>query len=337
MRQTAVLSLLVLAGAIVPAANAFAADPALLNLVMPDAKVLAGVNTASVRISPLGLFVIGKIGLLGQDPQKFIAATGFNPLQDVSEILVASAGDPANPGGLILASGKFPVDKLTAALAGKTNPEVQTYGVATLIVSTDAKEKTSHAVAFIGTSIAIAGDLESVKAAVDRTGHPAAIADGALSAKMAELSSTEDEWLVSSASVGALIPANAGTPANGPAAQVLPLLKSIQGFNGGVKFGNNVVVSGELLASDAKNASSLQAVIKLGLALASGYQGDNNLQLQEATQLLQALQVTTNGAAVDLSLSIPETQIEAMINAAAAPVRRVAENNQRSRPQRNGR
>jgi hypothetical protein len=332
MRQTAVLSLL-LCGAILPA---FAADPALLNLVMPDAKVLAGVNATSARISPLGQFVIGKIGLLGQDPQKFIAATGFNPLQDVSEILVASAGDPANPSGLILASGNFPVDKLTAALAGKTGPQVQAYGGATLISFTDSKEKVTHAVAFLGTTIAIAGDLASVKAAVDRTTHPAAI-DAALAVKVAELSGTEDEWLVSSASIAALIPANVGTPANGPAVQIVPLLKSVQAFNGGVKFGNNVVVSGELVASDAKNAASLQAVIKLGLALASAYKGDNNLNLQEATQLLQSLQVTTNGAAVDLSLSIPETQIEAMINAAAAPIKPVADTNQRSRPARNAR
>jgi hypothetical protein len=46
MRQTAVLLSFLWTGA------AFAADPQLLNLVMPDAKVLAGVNATSAVGSP---------------------------------------------------------------------------------------------------------------------------------------------------------------------------------------------------------------------------------------------------------------------------------------------
>src|SRR4051794_38582073 len=86
-------------------AVAFAADPQLMNMVMPDAKILAGLNAASARTSPFGQFVITKIGMLGQEPQKFIAATGFDPLQDVSEVLAASAADPAKPGGILLVRG----------------------------------------------------------------------------------------------------------------------------------------------------------------------------------------------------------------------------------------
>ena len=55
-----------------------------------------------------------------------------------------------------------------------------------------------------------------------------------------------------------------GAPATGPAAGIMPLLTSIQAFNGGVKFGDNVAITGQLTASSPQNATALNAVIKLG-------------------------------------------------------------------------
>src|ERR1700691_3254289 len=99
MRQTAVL--LGFLSYFIFCSSAFAADSQLMNLVMPDAKILAGVNVTSAENSPLGQFLLSKIGLIGGIPQDFITATGFNPLQDVSEILAATAADPSNPSGLV--------------------------------------------------------------------------------------------------------------------------------------------------------------------------------------------------------------------------------------------
>ena len=148
--------------------------------------------------SPLGQFVLTKIGQL---PQGFITATGFNPLQDVSEILAATAADPSNPGGLVLARGTFPVDKITATLSGgSSNWQVTTYGGATLMSNTNPKEKVASAVAFLGTSIAVAGDLASVKAAIDRSGGTNSI-DPALAVTVNQLSTSEDEWVASSVSI----------------------------------------------------------------------------------------------------------------------------------------
>jgi hypothetical protein len=319
MRQTALLTGILLAGT-----SAFAADPQLLNLVMPDAKILAGVNATTARISPLGQFLNSKIGLAGQEQQQFIAATGFNPLQDVSEVLVATVADPANPSGLLLARGNFPVDKLVAAV--QTNAKgatVETYGGATLISVTDPKQKLTHAVAFFGNSIAAAGDLASVKAAVDRSVHANSI-DSALAVKVNYLSANEDEWLVSAASVASLLPANAADAAKGQAAQVLPLLKNIQSFSGGLKLTDSVVLTGEAVTSDPKNAAALDAVIKLGvIVLTSNAPKDPNLT--QLLQWLQALQVTENGPAVELALSVPEAQIENLVNTAKPHTKVVAQ------------
>ncbi len=324
MRQTAVLlSFLSCFGLFVTASGtAFAADPQLMNLVMPDAKILAGVNVTSAENSPLGQFLLSKLGLLGGVPQDFITATGFNPLQDVTEILAATAADPSNPGGLVLARGTFPVDKLGGLLAGKKNWQVTTYGGATLVSTTNPKEK--QAVAFIGNSIAVAGNLASVEAAIDRSTGANSI-DPALTLTVNQLSGSEDEWLASSASVGSLLPANAtlgaaGT-ANPAATMILPLLKNIQAFNGGVKFGDTVAITGQAVTSSPQNASALNSVIRLGIVLAAS---TGNKQLAGLTQFLQTLQVTTEGPAVDLSLSIPESQIETLVNSAPTAPRVVA-------------
>jgi hypothetical protein len=299
MRQIAVLL------SVLWSATAFAADSQLMNLVMPDAKILAGVNATSSENSPLGQFIQAKIA--GQIPQNFPAALGFNLIHNVSEILMASVADPANPGGLVLARGTFPVDQITAALSGSAasaNWQLTTYGGASLLSSTNPNSKVTFAVAFLGNSIAIAGDLPSVKAAVDRSTGTNSI-DPALAATVNQLSANEDEWLASSTSIASLMPANAapGGTATGPAATLLPMLKSIQSFNAGVKLGDNVAFTGQAVASDPKNAAALQAVVQLGIALGGA-----------SLPVLQGLQVSVNGSTVDLSLSVPEAQIESLVN-----------------------
>jgi hypothetical protein len=329
MRQTVVLL-----GLSAFSAVAFAADPQLMNMVMPDAKVLAGINATSARISPFGQFVISKMGMLGQVPQKFVAATGFDPLQDVSEILAASAADPEKPGGVLLVRGNFNAEKLVAAVSAHNHVQVQTYGGATLINFSSPKDQVTHAVAFISNSIAVAGDLASVKAAIDRNSGTNSI-DTALAVKVNELSATKDEWLVSSASVGSLLPPKAGAGATGPGAQVLPLLKSIQSFSGGVKFGSDVQVTGQAVTSDAQNAGALKAVIGLVVSLASANTGTDP-QLAQVLQWLQTLQVTTSGPAVNVALSIPETQIEALLNQVQVHAKTARAANRRERKFHNG-
>jgi hypothetical protein len=317
MRQIAVLLSFLSSG------TAFAADPQLMNLVMPDAKVLAGINATSAVASPFGQFILAKIG---QMPPGFVAATGFNPLQDVSEILAATAADPSSPAALVLARGTFPVDKITATLSGgKADWQVTTYSGATLISTTNPKDKVAQAVAFLGSSIAVAGDLASVQAAINRSGGSNSI-DAALAVTVNQLSASEDEWLVSSVTVGSLIPPSASAAAKGPAATLLPFLKNIQSINGGVKFGDNVVVTGEAVASSPQNAAALNAVIKLAITLGSSLAGNaaKNTQFTDAIQLLQAVQVTTSGSDVNLSLSIPESQIESLINSVPAKTKALA-------------
>jgi hypothetical protein len=297
-------------------ATAFGADPRLLNLVMPDAATLAGANVTNAEITPFGQYVLTQMtSNVGKELQTFVTATGFDPRRDVSEILAASASNVTNPSGLVLALGNFQVSQMTAAIAA-TAPQlsVQTYGGATLI--TAAKPKAGFSIAFLGTNIAILGDTPSVKAAIDRSSSVNSL-NPALAVQVQALSSTEDAWAVSNTPVTSLIPgfgAKTNTAAGqSPLPQIAQMFSSIQASSGGIKFGSTVEITGQATTNDAASAKSLADIAQALVAIVS-MSGGQNPEMATFAQILQGMKVTANGTAINLALSIPETQIETILN-----------------------
>src|SRR5579863_6843189 len=74
-------------------AFAYAADPALLNLVMPDAKIFAGVNVERILASPIGKEIDSKIREGAPQFQEILKQTGFDPRRDLKEILIAATAE----------------------------------------------------------------------------------------------------------------------------------------------------------------------------------------------------------------------------------------------------
>src|SRR5690242_15157757 len=158
------------------ALNLPAADQQLVNMVMPDAKVVAGINVDSARNSPFGTFILRQASGNNAELHKFVDLTGFNPQTDLQEILVATPGAAATaseetsssaPGsaevngmlaaaapvhGLLLARGNFNVEKITTLAKTDGKQHVETYKDATLI--SDPKHGRASAMAFIGQHIA---------------------------------------------------------------------------------------------------------------------------------------------------------------------------------------
>jgi hypothetical protein len=325
MRQTAFVAAFLAFGSV-----AFAADPQLMTMVMPDARIIAGMNATKARTSPFGQFVVSKVSLLGAQVQPLITATGFDPFQDVTEVLGATTADPSKPTGILLVRGNFTPDKIAAVVTGRNGVLVEPYDGSTLISLTNPNNKEAMAVAFIGSSIAVAGDLAGVKAAVDRNGG-AVTMDPALAAQVSQLSSTEDAWVASSASLASLFSANAATPATGPAAQVMPILNSIQSFSAGVNFAANIQLSAQAVTNSPQNGAALGAVLQLGLNLVS-MTTTNNGKVSPLTQFAQTVQITPNGPAVSISASIPEAQAEALINQFVTPPAPAVADSSRPRP-----
>src|ERR1700724_3867868 len=95
----------------------WAADPALLKLVMPDAKVIAGIQVDQTRNSLFGQYVLSHMQVEDAGFKKFIAQTGFDPRRDVTEIVMASNWEQSTPQSrwLVAARGSFNVPQITSA------------------------------------------------------------------------------------------------------------------------------------------------------------------------------------------------------------------------------
>lgn len=274
-----------------------AADSQLLNLVMPDAKMLAGVNVDQAKASPFGQYVLVQVQAQNQNLQQLVTLTGFDPTRDLHELLVASNGAQSHPSSLVLARGSFDATRLQAAAqSGGATPI--TYDGMTLLID----PKGANAVAFLNATLAVAGDVASVKGALDRQNAPAP-PDAALLVQVNQLSTTQDAWAVSEIPPPAITP-----PANAPNTPSIPLqvFQKIQQGSGGVKFGAQIVMSADAQTVTADDATAMAGVLQFLVNLGQ-MQAQQNPQ---AAAVLKSLVVTSSGNVVHISLSIPEAQAE---------------------------
>lgn len=285
-----------------------AADQQLMNLLMPDAKVVAGINVDQAKNSPFGQFLLSRLPAGDPGLAKLVATTGFDPRRDLHEVLMGTLGQPGQK-GLVLAKGTFDSQHILAA-AQQGGHTVQNYNGVDILTGQD--DSLTHAVAFVGDSIAIAGDLDSVHAALDRRAGGSSI-DPALAAKVDQLSKSEDVWSVSIVPMAAL--ANEKLPdtrLNGMLNS--DVLKNILQTSGGVKFGAIIQISAEAVSNTQQNATALADVVRfLGNMVQANAPAASAAAI---TSLVQSLSVTADGNAVKLALAIPEDQLEKLVNTA---------------------
>lgn len=282
-----------------------AADQQLVNLLMPDAKVVAGVNVDQAKTSPFGQYMLSRIQAGEDGLSKLTGATGFDPRRDLREVLMGTVGQPGH-NGLVLARGTFDAARIldAARAAGQT---VENYNGVDIL--TGKEDSTTHALAFLDGSIAIAGDVDSVHGAIDRRSGNNSL-DPALAAKIWLLSTSQDAWSVSTVPMAAL------------ASQKLPdtklngllnsdVLKNITQTSGGIKFGATIQFSAEAVARSDKDAIALADVVRF---LGNMVQANAPTASAAAvTSLIQSLDVKTDGSILKLALAIPEDQAEKLM------------------------
>jgi hypothetical protein len=302
--------------------GAFAADPALLQMVMPDSQVVAGLQVTQAKSSLFGQYVLSHLSLNDTKLQEFTSQTGFNPTQDVSEIVIASNWKPSTPANrwLVLADGTFNVAKITAAAqAGGAVPS--TYqGVNLLTHAAATNTQVATAVAFFGGTMALAGDIASVKAAIDRK-QSNAPADSAVFAKAQQVSANNDFWFVT------LVPlsnfSGAIPDSNLSGAMQGNLFAAINEASGGIRFGDTVTISAEAVTRSDKDAQALVDVVKFFAGLVQ-LNKQNNATAGQVATLLDSLQANASGNTTTISLTIPELQLEQLLNSAQPHARRAA-------------
>jgi hypothetical protein len=282
-----------------------AADPQLLNLVMPDAKVLAGVNVDQAKGTQFGQYILNQIQTHDADMQKLATLTGFDPRRDVRELLVASDGTPGTKTGLAVAKGNFDVAKISA-LATLHGVVTELYNGVTILEDPKSQE---HGIAFPDSTTVIAGDIASVKGAIDRLKSPQPLPAAAI-VKVNQWSNSQDAWGVTTVPPSSLVPA----PKNGTAANPMQgAFQNVQQAAGGVKFGAQVVFSGEAACDTAQNASTLSDVIKLLINIAQMQTGAD----PTAAALVKSVTVTAAGNLVNASASLPEDVFQQMLQSDA--------------------
>jgi hypothetical protein len=287
--------------------TARAADSQLLSMVMPDAKVVAGVNVDQAKASPFGLFVLTEVQAKSSDMAQLAALTNFDPTRDVHELLAATTSTPDTKSatGLVLARGNFDVATITALAVSKGAVTEQHHGQ-TIIED----PKKLGGVAFINSTLAVFGDVANVKAAIDRpsTGQtlPAAV-----QTRIGEWSNSSDAWMITTVAPGAYVMSGLAT---GTAA---PLLQQMQLFSAGVKFGNNVVGTAVVQTDTTANATQMANALQFLVNMAQ-MQSQKDAQL---VTLLQGVAITSNAANVKLTVTLPQAQFQQLIaKATATPV-----------------
>ncbi len=268
------------------AAAAFGADPELLRLAMPEAKILAGIDVAKVKDTPFGRFAVAQFSAAqDQEYDAFVKASGFDPRESLDEILLAKPD--AGERRLLLGRGRFDTARILEA-AGAAGAGVATYQGAQVLVSPEVW------LAFLSGSIVAMGDPASVRAAVERRERSAG--PGAeIAARAQAASKAYAMWFVAAAPLSELMQ---DLPGGGAAGDALKggALRAVQEASGGLSFGGSVSLSAELTAASAEDASKLAAVLKFVAGAVAHAPAD----------------VTSQGSVVKLGLALSEPQLEAL-------------------------
>jgi hypothetical protein len=278
-----------------------AADSRLAGLVMPNATVIAGLNVTQAKTSPFGQYVLTMMSPHDQQLQALATLTGFDPRQDVSELLLATSGGKGPATGLVLARGTFNVGTLTAAaaLAGATTEIYKDIAIVEM-------PKASQGAAFLDATLAILGDVASIKGAIDRQSPSAQHLGAGLIAQIGQLSGANDAWVLTTVS-----PASLTLPSAAPTVPGLnlPALQQIQQASAAVRFGASVTVTAQARLDTPQNATTLAGMLQLLANMAQ-------MQAQKAPQaaaLAQSLTFSADGTSVSASFSLPEAQMQQLM------------------------
>lgn len=302
------------------ATAACGADSTLLRLLMPDAKVIAGAQVDQAKTSDFGKYVLRH--LEPDDPgfAKFVAATGFDPRRDVTEVIVASNWSQDDPSHwLVVAKGAFDPARITAVALSNGAKVTHYAGIPVITDLTSVKDGSQDkphagpdltAIAFLDSSTAAMGELSTVQAAIDR--RKSGVAGSLrLASKVRQVSAKNDFWFTT------LVPlsyfAGAVPDPNIAGAMKGNLLGAIEQTSGGVKFGPTVQVSAEAITRSPKDASALVDVVKFVAGLIQTNRQNDNTAAQVST-LLDSLQASAEGNVMTMNLAVPEATLEQMIH-----------------------
>lgn len=279
-------------------------SPGLLNLVMPDATVVSGMNVTQSITSPFGLYILSQ--MQGTDPgfMQFVTATGFDPRKDLLEVLAAtpSTSSSTSHSGLILGRGVFQPAMIIGA-ATEQGGTVTNYRGFSLIGHTGD----SFALAFLDGATAAMGDVPSVKSVIDRKLSSSTFS-GPLAQAAVAVSASNSAWFATTTPLSEFM--SSKQPGNLGAVAQSPMLQNIQQATGGVLFSSaGLTLSADAVTTSPQNAQALVDVLKFFVSMIGG----NQNAPANVTSIANSAQFSVNGSTAHISVMLAEAQAEQLL------------------------
>ncbi len=316
----------VLLSIILSAAAAFGADSALLNLVMPEARMVAGIDVERARDSFLGRKLMEQLdnGKEAGDFAKFVAMTGFDPRRDLKEILIATPdANTKNPPALILVRGTFDMSRINGFLKVAGIAPAETISGIDFYTKPDTKDDMGFAV--LDGSLAIAGNKAVVRSALQRRSGSGSALTATTYSKVQSLSRSNDIWMVTSIPVAELSGALPGGGA-GPAGGMMggDAFKGIEQAAMGLRFGADVMeLTAETVSRTEKDATSIADVVRFLSTMVQ--MNRDKPEVKAFATALDAMKLTTDAKTTRLTISLPVAEMEKMMKSSAksAPAKKI--------------
>jgi hypothetical protein len=289
-----------------------AADPEMMNLVMPDASVVMEINIAKIMASPIGLAMGEAIhqGIAKQTQadlakskpefkEQIALIANIDWSREVRDVLIAGGTTKSSPMLMIVRSSLDPAR--IRALQAFTGDMAGYEGVPILASSKPG----NGVIAFLDNGIVVIGQMSDVKSAIGRRNQPAAL-PAALAAQVAKYNSY-DIWAAATGTFPAPAPL-AGPAAKSPAgAEAAQYLAKVAGFNGGLSLSPDFELAADVEARTEKAAAEMAE----GLRWLNSAVKSQAKSAGQAGSGVEGLKYQVDGKHVLLSLHVPEEQIRA--------------------------
>lgn len=280
-------------------ATAAAAQVNLLDVAMPDARFLAGANIERVRESRIAQALWAQLAGREREVAELSQLTGFDPLRDLSEILIASAGG-TKPNVLFAARGAFDRTDLAAVARRRIAGREVYQGVEILLA--EEKQGEPMALAFLGPTLLVAGDPASVRGAIERRGR-VGLGAGQMRQQAEELKARYDAWGFSAVPVEEL----AARAPKDQWAGILAgdLMRAIEQVSGGLSLGEVIELELRTVSRTGQDAANLADALRFfsGMLLA-----------REPAMASYLRDLSVEGRMMRLVVAIPESELWRMMN-----------------------
>ncbi len=272
LRSSALVVLLLSARALM------AADPPFAEYVPADTKILIGVQARTIIDSDWGKALIEQVKSASGDAwAKAMPLKGFDLLQNLDEVWIASSSMENKAPSLVILRGRFDPSHLPAAIGRyHTVP----------LIPIDAKRE--QLLAFVDPSTILAGDRFSVERAIDRRGLKAV--DAHLAAAASALRTRYWIWAVAEHLDG--VSASKSAPQG---------IQALDSFEFGLALNHDLEMAAQLHMRSAEDAQKMLGTMAVFEMMAKNQQ-------KGASQA--SIESHLTGKTVDVSLRVPEEELK---------------------------